>query len=227
MKTEATIWDRWGASTGIWAVLFLASGYAITRTTMANPAAQDADYVRALLAERMKWEWVTLVRLVGGTLVLWFMGTLAGRLRTPDDQPVRLATAIYGLGVVWAGVWLLSGFFNSASILLATTYADPFGSRVAGVLARETPYVLSGSVMVAVLLGVSFVTFRSDQFPKMYTRGTPALAVALLFLALVDWYGAGTLGPLIVGLTLLWTAGTSVMLSSAGPRPILSARGEQ
>mgnify|MGYP003694373997 CR=1 FL=1 len=41
----------------------------------------DADYVRALVAERMKWEWVTLVRLVGGALVLWFAGTLAGRLR--------------------------------------------------------------------------------------------------------------------------------------------------
>jgi hypothetical protein len=211
-----------GAIAGLWAVLLLATGYAITWSTAANPAGADADYVRALVAERMKWEWVTFVRLVGGTLLLWFMGALAGRLRTAEGDGGRVATAAFGLGVVWAAIWLLSGFFNSASILLATTYADPGGSRVAGVLARETPYVLSGSVMFTLLLAASFATFRFDDFPKAYTRGTPALAVALLVLALIDWYGAGALGPAIVGLALLWTGVTSALLSSGGARRSIS-----
>jgi hypothetical protein len=224
MDEPGTAWERMGASAGLWAVLLLGIGYAITGTTAANPAASDADYVRALLAERMKWEWVTFVRLVGGTLVLWFMGCLAGRLRHAEGEPGRLATAAFGLGVVWAGVWLLSAFFNSASILLASTYADPAGSRIAGVLARETPYVLSGSVMFALLLAASFVTLRFGGFPTFYIYGTPALAVALLVLAVADWYGSGNLGAAIVGLALLWTAATSVLLISGAPRPA-AARG--
>jgi len=216
------LWDRIGASTGMGAVALLATGYAITRTTAANPAASDTDYVRALLAERMKWESVTFVRLVGGTLVLWFMGALAGWLRSPDDRRARLSTVTLGLGVVWAGVWLLSGFFNSASILLATTYADPAGSRVAGVLARETPYVLTGGVMFALLLAVSFTTFSAGHVPSAFRRGTPALALALLALALVDWYGDGTLGPTIVGLALFWTGVTSAMLSAGAARPAVA-----
>ena len=209
---QEPIWERLGASAGLCGALLLATGYAITRTTAANLAAPDADFVRALLAERMKWEWVTLVRLIGGTLVLWFMGSFAGRLRAAEGEPGRLATAAFGLGVVWSGVWLLSAFFNSASILLASTYADPAGSRIAGVLARETPYVLSGSVMFALLLAASFVVMRSNDFPKVYAFGTPALAVALLLLAVADWYGSGNLGPAIVGLTLAWTAATSVLV---------------
>src|SRR5258706_225261 len=114
---SAARWERMGASAGVAAVLLLGVGYAITRTTAANLAASDADYVRALLAERMKWEWVTFVRLVAGTLVVWFMGSLAGRLRTAEGEPGRLATAAFGLGVVWAGVWLLSALFNSSSLL--------------------------------------------------------------------------------------------------------------
>jgi hypothetical protein len=211
-----TIWERVGASAGIWAVLWLGIGYAITRTTTANLAASDADYVRALLAERMKWEWVTLVRLVGGTLLLWFMGIFAGRLRTAEGEPGRLATAAFGLGVVWAGVWLLSAFFNSASILLATNYADPAGSRVAGVLARETPYVLTGSVVFALILATSFIAWRFGGFATAYTYGTAALALVLLILAVADWYGSGNLGPAIVGLALVWTAATSGLLVAAG-----------
>jgi hypothetical protein len=220
VKAESsTRWERMGASAGLWAVVFLGTGYAITRTSAANPAASDADYVRALLAERLKWEWVTLVRLVGGTLILWFMGSLAARLRTAEGEPGRLATAAFGLGVVWAGVWLLSALFNSASILLATSYADPAGSRIAGVLARETPYVLSGSVMFALLLAASFVTLRFDGFPKAFTLDTAASAVALLLLAVADWKGSGNLGPVIVAVALAWTAATSWLLVASRGRP--------
>lgn len=217
MKAESSItWERIGARAGIGAVLWLVTAYGITSTTVANPAASDADYVRALLAERMKWEWVTFVRLVGGTLMLWFMGSLAGRLRTAEGEPGRLATAAFGLGVVWSGVWLLSAFFNSASILLATEYADPMGSRIAGVLARETPYVLTGSVMFTLLLATSSVTFRFGGFPKAYMYATNTLALLLLILAVTDWYGPGNLGPAIVGLALAWTAATSGVLAWGG-----------
>jgi hypothetical protein len=220
-----TTWERVGASAGLWAVVWLVAGYAITRTTLANPAGADADYVRALLAERTKWEWVTMVRLVGGVLVLWFMGSFAGRLRVAEGEPGRLASAAFGLGVVWAGVWLLSAFFNSASIFLAADYGDPAGSRIAGVLAREMPSVLTPSVVFTLLLASSFVLLRSGGFPKSYTYGTATLAPTLFVLAVIDWYGRGNLGAVMVGLAFLWTAATSTLLiSPSGLRAARSAR---
>jgi hypothetical protein len=151
---------------------------------------------------------------VGGALVLWFMGSLAGRLRRAEGEPGRLATAAFGLGVVWSGVWLLSAFFNSAAILFAANYGDPAGSRIAGALAREIPYVLTGSVVFTVLLATSFVALRFGGFPKTYTLGTTVLTITLLVIA-IDWYGPVNLSPDIVGLALVWTAATSALLVPA------------
>lgn len=219
MKTG---WETLSASAGIGAVAALGTGYAIARTTAAALTAPDADFVRALLAERMQWEWVTFVRIVGGILILWFMGSLAGRLRLAEGEPGRLASAAFGLGVVWAGVWLLSAFFNSASILLAVTYGDPAGSRIAAILARETPNVLTPSVVFALLLATSLVALRYGGFPKTYAYGTAALTLAFLILAFADWYGPGNLGPWIVGIALLWMGATSGLLIPAYDASVFS-----
>jgi len=205
-------WETMGASAGIWAVLWLTVGYAIVATTVADPSIADADYVRALVAERMKWEWVTLVRLVGGALVLWFAGTLAGRLRMAEGEPGRLAGAAFGPAVVWAGVWMLSALFNSSAIVLATRSGDHAGARLAALLARDTPLVLTASVMFSVLLATALVARKSGGFPASYTHGTTFLAIAFLVLAIADWYGSWHLSPMIVGLAFIWMAVTSVLL---------------
>jgi len=205
-------WETLGASAGIWAVLWLTIGYAIVATTVADPGGADADYVQALVAERMKWEWVTLVRLVGGALVLWFAGTLAGRLRMVEGEPGHLAGAAFGPAVVWAGVWMLSALFNSSAILLATGSGDHAGARLAALLARETPLVLTASVMFTVLLATALAARKSGGFPASYTHGTSFLAIAFLVLAVADWYGSWNLSALIVGLAFTWTAVTSLLL---------------
>lgn len=207
-----SMWEKAGASAGAMAALSLGIGYAITHTAAAPLAGSDLDYARALLAERMKWEWVTLVRLLGGILVVWFTSSLTDRLRANERQPGRVAEAAFGLGILWAGVWLFSAFFNSASIMLAADYNDPGGARIAGVLALEIPYVLTGSVVFTWLLATCFVITRSTIFPKFYAYGTAALTLAILLLALVDWYGVLSLSPWIVTLALLWTATTSAVL---------------
>jgi hypothetical protein len=205
-------WETMGASAGVWAVLWLTAGYAIVATTAADPGGADATYVRALMAERMKWEWVTLVRLVGGALVLWFAGTLAGRLRMAEGEPGRLAGAAFGPAVVWAGIWLLSALFNSSAIVLATGSGDPAGARLAAVLARDTPLVLTASVMFTVLLATALVALKSGGFPASYTHGTTFLAIAFLVLGVADWYGSWNLSMVIVGLAFAWMAVTSVLL---------------
>jgi hypothetical protein len=212
-------WERLGAWAGVCAVVSLSIGYAIALTIKADPHVADADFARALLAERMKWEWVTFVRLLGGTLMLWFMGTLAGRLRLAEGEPGRLASAAFGLGVVWAGVWLLSGLFNSVAIRLAADYRNPSGARVAGVLAQDAPLTLTGCIVFALSLATSLISVRSRRFPKSYTYATTALAPALMVLAAVDWFTNGQyLGRALVGLALLWTAATSILLISRSER---------
>jgi hypothetical protein len=206
------------------AALSLGIGYAITRGTTASVAHGDVEYVRALLADRMKWEWVTFVRLLGGILVVWFTSSLADRLRTVEKPPGRLAEAAFGLGILWAGVWLFSAFFNSASIMLAADYNDPAGARMAGVLARELPYVLTGSVVFTWLLATSFVILRSKGFPRIYAFGTAALTVAVLVFALIDWYGTFSLSASIVALALFWTATTSAVLVAV-PAPRMGSAG--
>jgi len=79
-------------------------------------------------------EWVTLVRLIGGTLVLWFMGS-SRPVAGGEGEPGRLATAAFGLGVVWSGVWLLSAS-STRRRSPGVHHADPPGRDIAGVLAR-------------------------------------------------------------------------------------------
>jgi hypothetical protein len=197
---------------GVGAAVSLGAGFVIARYAAAPLGGADAEYARALLAERTKWEWVTLTRLVGGTLVLWFAALLGERLRAAEGEPARLAETAFGLGVLWAGVWLLSAFFNSASITLAADYANPAGARIAGVLAAEIPAVLTAGVVFTLLLATWLVAVRTAVFPKSYAYGTGGLTVLVLLLALVDWYGPAPIGSLIVSLALAWTAVTSLVL---------------
>ena len=119
MEQGTTIWEKLGASAGAWAVVWLGLHWLILRSAHADPRSPEAEFVRAVLNERMSWEWATLLRIVGGLMIVWFMGSLAGRLRLAEGEPARLASIAQGTGVVWGAVWLLSAFFNSASILLA------------------------------------------------------------------------------------------------------------
>ena len=208
MTNRTSTWEALSANSGIVAVLVLTLGYAISAKTVANP--DRAGYAGVLMAERMKWELLTLVRLVGGVFVLWFAGTHAGRLRAIEGEPGRLAGAAFGPGVVWAGVWLLSAMFNSTSIEMAAV-GDDAGARLAGLLARNTPLVLTASVMFTILLPTALVALRHGGFPSSYAHLTAALSIVFLLLAILDWYSSWNLSPLVAGLSSMWVTLTSVL----------------
>jgi hypothetical protein len=221
-----TIWEKLGASAGAWAALWLAIQWLILRGAHADPASPEGVFVRNMLDERMSWEWATLLRLVAGLTIIWFMGSLAGRLRLAEGEPGRLASIANSTGVVWGAVWLLSAFFNSASILLATLYNNPAGARLAGVLGRESALVLTPSIIYTMTLAVAFVAMRFGGFPKWYGYATAALNLVVLVLALADWYGPGNLAPTIMVIALAWTAMTSVLIIPAY-RPADMVRGSR
>src|SRR6266545_2971923 len=108
-----TIWEKLGAASGLWAMLWIGIHYAVLRGTSADPRAADSEFVRVLLGERMQWEWVTFLRILGGLMIVWFMGSLGARLRQVEGESGRLATIAGCVGTLWGAVWLLSALFNS------------------------------------------------------------------------------------------------------------------
>jgi hypothetical protein len=208
----STISEKLGASAGMWSVLWILIHYFILRTAAADPTLPGAEYVRLLLDERMKWEWATALRIMGGLMIIWFSGSLASRLRLAEGEPGRLASIAFGLGVLWGSIWVLSAMFNSVAILLGTQYQNVEAARLTGVLGREIVLILTPSVVFVLALAVSFVAFRFGGFPEGYKYATGVFSIVILALAVADWYGPGTLAPTIMLLALAWTAVTSALL---------------
>lgn len=212
-KPGLTTAEKLGASAGMWAVFWLGVNYFMLQGSSAQLTLPEGEYVRALLAERMTWEWATALRLMGGIMIIWFMGSLGARLRLAEGEPGRLAQIGFGVGVAWGAIWLISAMFNSAAILLATEYENPAGARLAGVIAHEMVLILTPSLVFTLGLATSFVALRFGGFPKGYTYATAALTPLILALAIVDWYGPGNLGFVIVLVCFAWIAATSALLT--------------
>jgi hypothetical protein len=208
----STVAEKLGASAGAWAMLWLSISFLILQGATANLGASDNDFVRALLDERMRWEWATALRVMGGIMIIWFMGSLASRLRLAEGEPGRLGSIAFGIGTVWGALWLLSAMFNSAAILMASEYQNAPAAREAGILAREMVMILTPAVTFALALATGFVATRFGGFPKLYANATTAFTVLLLVLAIVDWYGPGNLDMIIMALAFAWVAVTSLLL---------------
>jgi hypothetical protein len=220
----STLAEKLGAASGAWAVLWLSLNYLILNGAAADLSASDGEFVSALLAERMRWESATALRVMGGIMIIWFMGSLAGRLRLAEGEPARLGSIAFGIGVIWGALWLLSAMFNSMAIILAANYQHPAASRVVGIFAREMILILTPPVAFALALATSFVAMRFGGFPRLYTRASPVFAALLLVLAIVDWYGPGNLDTTIMALAFGWTAITSALLIPVY-RPLDMVRG--
>jgi hypothetical protein len=211
----ASVAERLGAASGLWAAFWIGLHYFILLGASADPATDARVYVDALLDQRMRWEWATALRLMGGLMIVWFMGSLGGRLRLIEGEPGRLASIGFGIGVLWGGVWVLSAMFNSAAILLATRYQDPDGARLVGVLAREMVLILTPSIVFALALATSYVAIRFGGFPRWYTYASGLFTPVVLALAIADWYGPGNLAEHIMILALGWIAVTSALIIPA------------
>lgn len=226
VEQSGDIWEKLGAAEGLWAATLLALNAWLLAGTQAVPGLDDDAFADALRAERMAWEWMTFLRIVAGLMIVWWMGSLAGRLRLAEGEPGRLATIAFGVGTVWGALWLLSALFNSAAILFAAEYANPAAARIAGTLASESVYILTPSITVALTFAVALVGARFGGFPAWYTWTTWGASGLLLVLALIDWYGTGSLSEPILAVGLAWMALTSAVLipTYRAADPVLGAR---
>jgi hypothetical protein len=212
VEHNRTVWEKLGAVEGLWAAILLTINLALLLGAAAHPAASDEAFYDALRSERMRWEWMTFLRIVAGLMIVWWMGSLSGRLRLAEGEPGRLATITFGVGTLWGGVWLMSALFNSAAILLAYDYKNPAGARLAGMLSIETAYVLTPSILIALTLAVALVALRFGGFPRWYGFATLGTNVLLTVLALLDWADWRNLGLTIMVVALAWMALTSALL---------------
>jgi hypothetical protein len=223
VEHNRTVWEKLGAVEGLWAAILLAINLVLMLGAAAHPAASDAAFYDALRSERMRWEWMTFLRIVAGLMIVWWMGSLSGRLRLAEGEPGRLASISFGVGTLWGGVWLVSALFNSATILLNYNYTNPAGSRLAGMLSIETAYVLTPSILIVLTLAVALVALRFGGFPRWYGFLTLGACALLTVLALADWADLRNLGLAIMVVALAWTALTSVLLIPTYRAPDLVA----
>ena len=71
--------------------------------------------------------------------------------------------------------------------------------------------ILTPPVAFALILAAAFATMRYGGYSKIYAQATAALSVIMIVLAVVEWYGPGNLGTIIMTVALGWLAITSVL----------------
>ena len=73
---------------------------------------------------------------------------------------------------------------------------------------RPTPVSLPCRLPI---LAAAFATLRYGGYTKAYAQATAALSAIMIVLAVVEWYGAGNLGTIIMTVALGWLAITSML----------------
>jgi hypothetical protein len=199
--------ERFGGASGVIGAAAISAAFALAGTST-----PDGD---VLLAHRMRWESLTVLRIVGGLGIIWFTAALAARLRQLGARPSSPARFVYGAGLLWGSVWLVSASFNSAAISMATTYADPRAVRFLTVLGVQSVLVLTPALTIALLTATGVAVLAAPTFPRRFGYTTLVSAAFRLVLALLDWYGSAELAMRIMMITLIWVVITGVHLLGA------------
>jgi len=199
--------ERAGGASGVIGVTAIAAQFLLVGTN-----APDAS---GLLVHRMRWEWVTLLRVVGGVGIIWFTAGLAARLRRWTHQPTGPARVVLGAGILWGAVWLVSAGLNSAALSMPTGYGDPWAVHLLGVLGAQSALVLTPALSIAFLVATGIAVLAAPTFPRRFAHAAFWAAGFRFVLALVDWHGDANVVMRIMDFTLMWVVVTSVHLLGA------------
>lgn len=207
MTTER--WERYGPWTGVLAVVLWVVGFVI----MMSPGgvAQDASPEQVLDYHRTNG-----VPLIAGGFVfmlgvlsfVWFLGTLAGSLRSAEGGAGRVASIAFGGGVAMAVCALLLPSGGMYVVLAAGTM-----SAAAADALRHLPgvFLIGVELFAAVLVAATgLVALRTAVLPRWVAWVSLVLALVLL-IPPIGWAGilfGMPVWTLLVSLLLIRTART-------------------
>jgi hypothetical protein len=199
--------ERVGGASGVIAVAAIAAQFLLVGTS--SPDASGLE------AHRIRWDFVTLLRIVGGVGIIWFTAGLAARLRRSTHVPTGAARVVLGAGILWGAVWLISAALNSAALSMSTVYGDPAAVHLLGVLAVQSTLVLTPALSIAFLVATAIAVLAAPTFPRRFAHAAFWAAGFRFVFALVDWHGDASLVMRIMDFTLMWVVVTSVHLLGA------------
>lgn len=206
-------WERWAPASGILFVALLVIGTIVA----GSPASYDdsGSSIATWLADNRRDLLIAaILQGAGLALFLWYLGSLAARLR--DAGEARLATVAVGAGIVVAGL---------AAFTIVTVAGLAYGiEQNTDAALIKTLYDLQLATsplfawpLAAMAGAVTIATLRSGIFPQWF-GGLTALGTAWFVLTGFTWArdgffavdgAAGWIGYIAF---LAWTLVTSVML---------------
>jgi hypothetical protein len=207
--------ERVGGASGVIGVAAIVTQYLLVGVT--------APDIGTLADDHTRWEWVTLLRVVGGIGIIWFTAGLAARLRRWTHQPTGPARVVLGAGVLWGAIWLASAAFNSTALSLPTVYADPAAAHLIGVFGTLSVLVLTPALSIAFLVATGIAVLAAPTFPRRFAYAAFWAGGFRFVLAVIDWHDDADLVMRIMDFTLMWVVVTSVHLLGA-TRPAEPAR---
>jgi hypothetical protein len=185
-RPTAGRFERWAPIAGIAFVVLMVVGSMLISDVPAPdaPAQAIADYLadganhtRNIIGAYL---WV-----LGALAFLWFLVRLRNDIRRAEDATGSLSTLVFGAGVAFAAVWMVS-----AGVYAAVSYAielrdapisDPDLVRVLPATGRLLLLHGGGFAGLLVVLATSIATFRTGVFPRWLGWLGIAAAIVLLF----------------------------------------------
>lgn len=216
-RTGETTPNRWGAAAGaatlvlVAAALVFENGGPPAGAPDAQVAAFYADHAPALLTQ-------SLLFLVGAVLLLWFLGSLRAFLAAAEGGSGRYSALVFGAGVAYVALSVVSQGGQVAVARVATSAAAP--PVVAAMASLSGALFVVIAVPAAVMLGAFAATaVRARALPTWLGLLAGLAALAQLGLLAGVVVTAGPLAPTgwysfaPYPLYVLWLAGTSVVMA--------------
>ena len=206
-------WERWAPTSGILFVALLVIGLLVA----GSPASYDdsGSSIPAWLADNRRDLLISsILQGAGLALFLWYLGSLAARLR--DGGEARLATVAVAAGIVVAGL---------AAVTILTVAGLAYGieqnTDAAMIKVLYDLQLAAGPLfawpLAAIAGATAIASLRSGVFPQWY-GGLTALGTAWFVLTGFTWARDGffavdgAAGWVAMIVFLAWTLVTSVVL---------------
>jgi hypothetical protein len=188
MNTSEPDSDRWGALSGLIALLLGATGGALERGWPS--ASHPIDVAEFIATNRSAILAQSMLFLLSAVFNLWFLAATQASLLRASRRAGTLATLVFGAGCVWAAISMVAQAFQ-IGVTLAPTGAIP--SSVLWTMAAT--FGIANLPLAVTLVAVALASIRYAAFPRWL--GYIALLAAASQILL--WFGTvvqrGPLAP--------------------------------